>query len=375
MIGKIRSVTIRGVLFCCIFACPFLPGELGAEVGRLRQVTVAPSVFSPSMDETVAVSFLMERAGRSEVSFLGPDFRVVRSIVRESTPKGLNTVVWDGRDREGRIVPDTAYFVRIHTRSAGSDERIYDPASFTGGEKLDISIYPESYDPATGRITYNLPESARVRIRAGLQGGPMYKTILDWACRPAGRHEVHWDGWSEDRMVSLSGNKDLVILMQAYSLPENSIIVEGTGSDYQTSLREGGAPAGRRALSMDAGARPRLPKAYLIRSRMEASPEFDIMVNGAPVSGSIAVTEGDQVTLSIDADDATRSMLNQNRFECVVFVDDKRWDEVEYGYIPMTYTLDTRELGPGSHLVTVTLVTLTDQRASRSARIEIESPM
>lgn len=368
MIRKENLVkTIIFLLVCMGLSASFI-FEAHASTAILKEVRVAPAILYPGENQTVAINYLMDEPGMTEISFFCQDFGLVRKIVRKKSPRGVNTVSWDGRDRNGEVLPDGPYFFTISAKLADGSEQIYDPTLFSGGEKLDLSVYPEDYDPETGIITYYLPQQARVRIRAGLHNGPLYSTIVDWESQASGKHQVLWDGWSDDKMVRVSGQKEMVITIQAFSLPENSIIIKGTGRDYYGKKEQG-----RRTAMASQESRLRLSHSYLIRKRMERSPVFEIKINGQVPTPPETISVSDNINLMIEADEATRLALSQNRFELVIFVDDQRWDEVEYGYVPLTYVMDTKQMKPGEHLITVSLVTLTDQRASRSARINVEN--
>mgnify|MGYP000589720468 CR=1 FL=1 len=362
---RFQTVCAAAIVLSIAFLGSIFAPVVSAATARLANVKVAPSVIRPIENQTAVISYLAVQEGQTEIVFYSSDFAPVRSIVRNRDPKGLAQVIWDGKDNLGNILPDGPYFFTIRTRYTTGATAEYDPTLFSGGEKLPVSIYPTDYDPKSGRITYALPQPARIRIRAGLHDGPMYSTILDWKSRPAGVHQVDWDGWSDDRMVRIAGNPGLVITVEAYSLPENSIILEDTGVD----------PALVSQSSGETGAAVYTPQNvrnyFMVRSRTDESPDFSLLIDGIRPGPDDLVPVSGEVMLKVEADEETKQALIQNRFELVVFLDDQRVDEVEYGYIPLTYVLDAGPLDTGEHLVTVSLVTLTGQHTSRSARIVI----
>ncbi|MBI4718710.1 MAG: hypothetical protein HY763_12960, partial [Planctomycetes bacterium] len=48
-----------------------------------------------------------------------------------------------------------------------------------------------------------------------------------------------------------------------------------------------------------------------------------------------------------------RTFLNEQKFEVIVYVDDRRIIEVEQGHVPFTYPWDISSLGAGRHVLTV----------------------
>ncbi len=103
---------------------------------------------------------------------------------------------------------------------------VYDPGS-PEPEITDISASPNPFSPMAGEtctISYNLTYDARVRIRVGVDGGPLVKTLLDWELQFAGPHSVIWDGTDEMGYIVEPG--DYKVAFWADTIPENSIIVE-----------------------------------------------------------------------------------------------------------------------------------------------------
>ena len=73
-----------------------------------------------------------------------------------------------GRDLDGRIVPNEAYFFTIEAEAPGLAPAIYDPVTFSGGDYGDITRGELSHE--MGTFDYKLGQPSRVRLRVGIQG-------------------------------------------------------------------------------------------------------------------------------------------------------------------------------------------------------------
>ena len=80
--------------------------------------------------------------------------------------------------------------------------------------KLD-GAYPNPFNPST-RIRFELPESVRTRIMIYNLKGLRVRTLLD-EIRPAGRHEVVWNGRDDGGTVTASGTYLLKMNAGAYA--------------------------------------------------------------------------------------------------------------------------------------------------------------
>lgn len=83
----------------------------GATLGEAR-----PNPFNPS----TSIAFSLEAAGPARVKVYDVAGHLVRTLVDEPRPAGPQTVVWDGRDDDGRAVASGTYFYQLET--AGRSE-------------------------------------------------------------------------------------------------------------------------------------------------------------------------------------------------------------------------------------------------------------
>src|SRR5438128_1166427 len=119
----------------CIGLVTVVTPAFASPAGRLiREVSVAPAYFSPSLGQRETIAFSLARRGRLSVLILDRDGYLVRTLVAgKSVESGKQTLSWDGRSdpiggKAGDLLPDEAYSLKIDL-AAGSETETYAPAS------------------------------------------------------------------------------------------------------------------------------------------------------------------------------------------------------------------------------------------------------
>lgn len=353
----------------------------------IENVQLDRAVLRPG--EAVSLSFYLSREAKVSVVVHGPNYEVVRRLWdEERRPRGVNTVQWDGRDDGGRMVAEEAYVISIAAEASNGETALYDPTVFSGGEAVEGTIHKVEASGGQYRIFYSLPAPSRVSIRAGIQQGPLLRTIVDQVVRGAGDHVESWDGLDETGRISVMSHPRRMIQVSGFLLPKGSILVEGSGSGQEasfqpakglTAISEKGAEKGgilsfqRVRQNLMKRAEQGVAQQALVPQALNVSPKFHVrlrddatklaQVETTPVSGEVGFT--------VEVSPESLSAFNELRYEIVVFVDNERFDEEEQAYPSHTYVLDTRRLSNGEHWVTINLVSMTGQMGSYSFRIDV----
>ena len=92
----------------------------GEAAAASRVVAIEPARPNP-FNPTTSLAFELAHAGHVVLRILGPDGRVVRTLVDARMPPARHEVGWDGRDAEGRNVASGAYLGEITLDGAESD--------------------------------------------------------------------------------------------------------------------------------------------------------------------------------------------------------------------------------------------------------------
>jgi hypothetical protein len=196
-------------------------------------VSIEKSTMNPSLGESVALSVRLAKPGSLAVRVIDRDGFPVRTLVDDNdASEGLRQISWDGRDGEGRTVPDEAYSFRVDW-FRGAERETYFPADIPSHL---TSVDAEYYAAHTATIVYTLPVASRVHLQAGVASrnaktgeldGPVMKTVVNREPRASGRIAEAWNGFDESGTVKVSDLRQFVLAVAVMPLPENSVITYG----------------------------------------------------------------------------------------------------------------------------------------------------
>jgi FlgD Ig-like domain len=320
---------------------------------EILYVQATPRHFDPARGEEIAISFrLTEPAPVIVRIYDGRDLEI-RKIETGPLEVGDHQIRWDGHDFAGRPVPPEAYRYTLEALlPSGSPPVVWDPSDLTGGETLRVER--TQWDPAAGVVRYQLPEPARVRIRIGLRdGGPLLRTLLDWVPRDAGVHEEPWDGLDASGILELAHHPRLSFQPEAFSLPQNAILVDPP-PEHVTLITDLPPEPGRRPAAPARSRRMLDFARQPLESRSDFPLKLDLVERGDRSPDGLPIVRGSS-GVRVDLDRAeTRALLGE-RFEVVFFIDGQFVFENETGFLPMTWIWDTGAVNPGPHYVTANL--------------------
>jgi len=200
-----------------------------------------------------------------------------------------------------------------------------------------------------------------IRIRIGLEEGPLLKTLLDWAPRAAGEHIEHWDGKDKSGQMILLNHPNIAIMTHAYTIPDNSIIVTGSRKpDYQM-------------LNAYIKTQERNKYFHALHPRAIChEPEIEIELPECEYQKGIPVLKGAvPVIIKIAPRDTVH--LTNTRYEIIFFIDNIFLFEDEEGYDPFTYILETEGLPDGEHVITANVVSYDDHIGVATQKILVEN--
>ncbi|MBK9119108.1 MAG: hypothetical protein IPM18_05840 [Phycisphaerales bacterium] len=351
----------------------------------LREVTILGGPFRVAAEERIPIRFELSRPATVTLTIHGPNRELIARVA-DGVPQqaGVCILEWDGRDVDGVNVPDEAYSVHLQA-VAGEETAIWAPWLHSGGERLNAG---EVRPLSATELGYTLPRPARVLVRAAVLNGPLLKTIVNWEPRPAGLNIEPWDGYDEQRVRVVTGLAQLRVGVIAFALPDAAILTVGNTTErygaYYTRV---------------AATRPRHPEVTRVRDaatvlsphaaippHLNRDPGLTLEFLGqeTPSTTAPATTQpaepgaplklrGDTILFRVDVPDpAERSFLNDQRFELIIYVNDRRLLEVEQGHVPFTYPWDVAALAPGRHVLTVNLATFRNHVGTVSRVVEIE---
>lgn len=334
--------------------------------------------FDAGAGESVTVQYRLETAARVSVTAHDADHGTV-AILESDVPRkaGVNAVRWDGRGASGERLPSGVYYFVI--RAVGTQgESTIDPALTSGGEPLSFELGQARYDAGAKRIRFQIDRPAWVRIRAGVHEGPLLATPVDWEPFDEGEHSVPWDGRSDDGLLEFASHKKFSFVAQAFALPAGAVVLTGGEAAVPDALgaAKSGHPgdaARKRRIRETALRKRRIDPQYLMASRNRLSPEFSVSLGKeARRSKDGSVTADNAVAVTVELAPSSLDRMLSQRFEIVTYVDLKRIAEEEQGYSPYTVEVPVNTLAEGKHLVSVSVVSLGDQVATKSLHVQVQ---
>lgn len=408
-------------------------------------VVLTPESFNPSAGQVVTFTYRLSAASGVGVKIYGPNRELIREFPADSTlVAGNHRLTWDGRDSAGNIVRDEAYFFVIEAATSTTDDNAaeprknegqvvarYDPLESSGGELVNPQEF--HFKPQENSIEYVLPRPCRVRIRAGVDEGPMLSTMVNWEPRIRGLCTEVWRGKDGQGVRHFSTRSDCFLTSMAYALPENSVIAYGNKKETYREwyLREGH----KRPKKPHTPRSPEKPGVmcphWYMPPHLNRDPEILVTFpefeqksepkktdappsaplskpqkpggsnpapgqDAPPASADAAATpeppvpplpptpsdtvkpkeavrlSGESVILRVTIpDDAERRFMDEQKFEMVLFVDDQRILESEQSHVPFNWRWDLTNVPPGKHYLTVNLVTANDHVGTYTVPVEI----
>src|SRR5262245_30827741 len=104
-----RSIKYFALLLA--FAQPFFAQGRGLSISG---VEINPKSFNPINSEKVAIRYRLSEQARVTLNIYDPDAGLVRRLVSaDPRPAGIQVDTWDGKDLDGRVVPNEAYYFTI----------------------------------------------------------------------------------------------------------------------------------------------------------------------------------------------------------------------------------------------------------------------
>jgi hypothetical protein len=361
---KILSLFVF-TLFC------FLADLAGAANQHIGGVAISRAAFNPSLGEKLSLTYELTKPDKVTVLVFDADGGLARTLLNSvGQTVGIHEVIWDGRDEEGKVVPDEVYMFTV-TTVAGA---VYDPSTFSGGVVGDVT---EAQFSQTGIVTYELPAPSRVLIRLGIHNGPMLKTLVDWKPRAAGRVTDYWDGYDEDHLLRMRDGKEFSSLITYVTLPDNSVITYGNNNetyrDYKLGRGKGRPKKAERPRQPDStgGVLP----AHLVPPAWARSPRVTMTFPGSDESkDSTMRVVRDAIDVRINVHPSDRDRLLSDQFEVIFFVDNVFFAEAERGYLPLNWHWELSQVPPGEHILTVNISSFKGQVGVASRKVRIDRP-
>ena len=361
------------LLFCALLLCAcrmektevLVQGPSSAQPNSqglsIFAVALSETSFNPSRGDKLECRYSLSRDARVTVKVFDADQQLVRTLVSESAKtSGQNKEIWDGKDSDGMVVPNEAYFFNIEAEDSESNRVVYDPIVFSGGESADLSH--GQFDHDNGTLSYKLSQPSRVLLRAGIPGSALLKTIVDWQPRVAGEITEYWNGKDEDNLIDVWNAPNHMLILTYMTLPDASVITIGNEKygyrEYKRNLKTPRPTKEQRPMMNVRKLSPHFLKSRLTDRAFKvllSFPELD-----KPGSSEIPNAK-EKLLVRIDVPDQDREVPLTQQYEIIIFVDSVFYAEEERGHLPFNYPLELTSFPPGEHVLSVNVITFGDQ--------------
>jgi hypothetical protein len=340
-----------------------------AQVTLLSQSATELSVASA---QQVTYTVRTDRPGRLALEVLTGDGDLVRRLLLPDAAAGTHKLGWDGRDDQGRAVPDEAYCVRALLEIAGQTATD-DPCQRTGGEVVSGTAAEQS---PGGDIVYTLSHPARVLIRVGYKGGAMMRSLSVWRPRPAGRNLQRWNGMDDSGTVAVPAER-LALVVSAFRLPEFSVLTTGGSTlDYRAYRLSRGwterldVPAADMPVQATERNGLRIARQHHMPRYKDREPRITVTL--ATKDGQVLPVDAPlpaEVRVSVDLHEDDRWLLQESLYEVAFFVNGDFVSEEENGYVPISWIWNTSRLPRDRNLLTVNLTGFTGRVGTKTLAV------
>jgi len=331
----------------------------------LAAIGVEPKAIDLGLGQQARFRYTLGEAATVRIDVVDDGGRILRRLEPGARAAGSHAEAWDGLDSAGQRVPDGAYRYVLRATDLRGHEAAHDPSAETGGEELTPRNF--SFEREPGRLAWMMPKAGYARLRVGVEGFPHLRTLLDWQPLEAGPQSLAWDGLDASGLIKAKAHPNLSIKLHAFALPDNTLIVRGSGRP----------PAPGRGGDAAYPPAAKGPGAYLHASHSRAvCHEVGLSIDfpdsratdaeGRPLlAGRVAVR------VTIDPEDAGH-LLDQ-RFETVIFEGLTVLFEDEESSNPFTFLWDTSRLRPGPQLLTVNMLSYDDHYGLATRAVVVQA--
>jgi len=320
---------------------------------EIRHVQHSSNQLEQLGKDSISISFDLSAPANVVLNIYDGRGWLIKEVYSDAIlESGRHTLVWQGKDNAGRNVPPGAYHYTL--KATGKNNKVveYDLTDLSGGDNLVAKNI--TWDKSTKTIQYLLDKPGRVNIRIGLQDhGPLLRTLLEWPPRVAGMQQESWDGLDASGVINLSSHPKRDILVQAFSLSKNTIIV-GKKNVQEQFIKE---------FKWD---KVKREKKHTKKRRMhthsqqtqETRGDFEIILKLAQdlknTHEGVPVVSG-RVPIKLNIAESDRLRAADRRFEAGFYIDGIFVYENETAFLPMTWQWDTSKMNEGIHYITANL--------------------
>ena len=348
---------MRSIIAVIVLGSCLLAGEI------IEMIPYKNSEFAPTLKQKFPITFELKKDAKVEIEIYTPDRNLIRTLSGEFK-KGKRELVWDGKDKNGTVVPNEAYSILIK-----ADKEILDFRDSGGKIVKDLKRNIDKQ----GKISYKLSKPSRVLIRVGIENSSMLKVVSNWIPKNRGRVLQRWNKRDIDDIVDISKLK-YGVSISAFELPDYAIITTNNKKeDYISYFQKNRFKCNQTPLAKQKLQRGVSKHFYSCRIQ-ERDPRLKLEIPKASKNkdGLPILSNGKRTLIKVTMNPEDEVILEKVKYEVSFFVDFEFSSEEELGYMPISWNFNPNGLKKGVHILTVNVSSFSGQVGVKSLRFLVE---
>ncbi len=189
-----------------------------------------PEKFNPEKGETFKIDYALNGTANVSLDIIKKDSTVIRNLlVNEAKDAGDHTIVWDGRDNQGKLLPQDIYYVIIKGKITDGREFVLDltnEVTNLSNPRLSFPAYFNPFQNQFCRINWYMPQKGLATIYVGYSYGNRVRTLRSKVPYQKGNHQIFWDGTDDTGALCLRNGTKYFIGIFAESISQNGIVLD-----------------------------------------------------------------------------------------------------------------------------------------------------
>lgn len=349
-----------------------LSGNVIAQSLAVTQVSVSPQIVKTQNDD-LQINFDINKPAEVVVKI----YDAIDRLVWKSQPillqKGSHAISWNGRDLDGKVVLPEAYFFTVEAKSENGEVAVYDLTDMTGGESLLLENLKYSSD--THKLTFTAPKTGRYMLRVGIARAFAINTLINNKVVEAGEHELIWDGYDASHVYESSKHPNLLFGSYGYALSQNYILVRPQDQKLNSY-----AAGFEQNPTLERRTKERLPRENLSpHSYRPVDQSRDVLLKVSLPSkikknknGAYIFDTSYPIKIDVVAEDVM--VMEAQRGEVVLFLDNQLIHDNEVSYYPYTFNWGPKILDGKEHLLTFFVAGFAGNIGTATIKVQLGKP-
>ena len=289
------------------------------------------------------IMFKLSGPAKLSINVKGLNGASVTSLISNVLyPAGQFSIPWKSPEKIA-----SGYYIPVITAvDQTSGESVTKQIETRTAKMISLPVTTSDLPGGNKKISYSIDKAALVSIRVGINNGPMYKIISNWELTQPGPYSVKWDGWDGDHVIKVDQLANYLIDIKYIPVGIDALYVTNPKNISKKTI---------------------VPASEILRQINAFVPKYSVAVSNKKITSE----NNESIDLNINVDDKTLEELGDIPYEYVLYIDGKRYGEIENTTSPYTWKILTKNLDEGSHIFTLMICTSIEQINTRSFKLTL----